>query len=359
MRNKLLLSLGLLVSMSSQSAFSAEVAGVTFSGFVDAQFQSASKSPYNSSSNLNSRGFSVHDGALYITRATKNTEVKVDIPFSLRDKGGKKIGTDSTGGDVFGQNSVDFDIATVRAQAYVSHKMENGFRWKLGQFDTSYGFEVNDTVDGTFTRQGYVYNYTDPFVHTGLQLGYDMNSTMGINVLVANRKDGGLQNDYISSTSTLSKRQLQYGLQFVSTGDIRYSVGALYQSTSTKNADLYADITLGKTFGSTAVDAEMSWNNNEFSGRSTVNTIAYLLNVVHTIDSTWSAGVRGEYLKNAFLPGSAAATESAYLVFAGPQMNVSELLKLKLDGFWDSKKVVSGATAVNAYGGQIAAVHRF
>ena len=239
------------------------VSPLLVSGFIDAQFQATSRHSFNGTSNQNSRGFSIHDGALYVSKSVGNGEAKLDIPFSLRDKGGKTIGsgTDSTGANVSvtAGNGVDFDIATVRAQAYVGQKYENGLRWKLGQFDTSYGFEVNDTVDIALSRQGYVYNYTDPFVHTGLQVGYDFSPTYGMNLLAANRKDSGLQRD----------DRLQYGIQFVSTSVFRWSLGGLYQKALNGLDDLYADLTIGSTFGNTAVDAEVSFNNNEVAAKST------------------------------------------------------------------------------------------
>jgi hypothetical protein len=324
---------------------------IQVSGFIDAQFQSTSRHTFNGTSNQNSRGFSIHDGALYVSKTIGSGEAKLDVPFSLRDKGGSSVGsgTDSTGAtvSVTNGNSVNFDIATVRAQAYISQKYENGLRWKIGQFDTSYGFEVNDTADVTFTRQGYVYNYTDPFVHTGLQAGYDFTSTFGVNLLAANRKDSGLQRD----------DRLQYGLQLVSTASFRWSLGALYQKALNGLDDIYADVTVGKTFGDFAVDAEMSLNNNEVTAKATPNTYGYLLNLVYSFSPRWSLGTRAEYLKNATIAG--VFNEKTYLVFAGPQLVLNEALRLKIDYMFDQKKANSGSANEKTHGVQLAVVHRF
>ena len=117
-----------------------------------------------------------------------------------------------------------------------------------------------------------------------------------------------------------------------------------------------SDPNLGYTFGGFAVDGEMSWNNNKGISSTTADTFGYLLNLLETVNGTWSFGARAEYVKDGVIAGQ--SSHETYLVFAGPQVNLTEALKLKIDYMGDRRH--AGADGwTTTHGGQIAAVHRF
>jgi len=69
-------------------------------------------------------------------------------------------------------------------QAYVAHKMDNGFSWTLGQFDAIIGMESNDSVNNKFVGTGVLYDLL-PSSHTGLLFGYDLSDALALNLIVA------------------------------------------------------------------------------------------------------------------------------------------------------------------------------
>jgi hypothetical protein len=203
------------------------------SGFIDAQAQI-------SSTGARKNGFLVNDGALYISHLTERLEAKIDIPFRMA-----------------GLETANFELGATRAQAYVSWKWNNGLRVKLGQFDTTFGLEANDTVDVPFTRQGIVYNSTDPFVHTGMMLSYDWAKELSLNFYLADPNDRGV----------MIGKNPQFGAQILYASELRLTAGALLTDVGVGWA-IYADTTAGVTLGKFTVDTEVNLNQSPTLTRS-------------------------------------------------------------------------------------------
>lgn len=290
-------------------------------------------------------GFTLNDGAVYLSKELSGSKVMVDLPFRLAS------GTPNGGG------SPNFELGIVRGQAYVEHKYANGFRWKLGQFDTSYGFEVNDTVDVAFTSQGIIYNNTDPFVHMGMQLGYDFTDKLGMNILVgAGPQDSGFM---------AKNEKPSFGLQFVSTADFRWSLGTIMDmvtavSDNKSALDMYFDVTLGKNLGNLAVDLEFNYKMAKSIQVGAADAMAdqkrmgILANIMYSFNETLSAGTRIEYASQ-----MNASTDKNLRVIVGPQMQMTPAMKVKFDYTLDQVTPYgAGATATTQHVLNLAAVFR-
>jgi hypothetical protein len=308
---------------------------LTVGGFVDGQLQASSEADMQ-------HGFLVNDGAIYISKSAGGASFLVDLPLRLAQSALPNV-----------------EVGTLKPQAYVAYQHSNGFRWKLGQFDTSYGLESNDSVAVAFTRQGNVYNFTDPFVHTGLQLGYDVSSRVGINLLLGSPADTG--------TLGASKR-LQSGLQVAVTGDTRFAVGGLVTAyPGLDDFGLYADITAGITSGKLAVDIEANWQKRPLdttpTGAKVKDGIAALVQAIYSATDKVSAGIRAEYITNISRRDPRAPVLSGYiksqvLVFVGPQYRITPDLQLKADySLQMDDNYVGGSDTI--HGAQAAAVYRF
>ncbi len=306
-------------------------------GFIDTQFH------YNSFNPLR-RGFVIQDGALYFTQAIQDLDMKIDIPFRMVQQG-----------------DTHFEIAYTKAQAFLGQKLSSGFRWKAGQFDTTFGFEGNDTTDIAFTRQGGVYYFTDPCVHTGVQLGYDFTSEMGLNFYMTNPNDRG----------TLSGNGIQYGLQLVKNStQFRFAPGFLINSNAAQQkTNIYLDLVTGLTFGALSIDAEMNYNYRaDLTNPDTqqpIQGIGLLIHTLYTVDDKLSFGWRGEYISQQAVPDPMGnlslqnPLKSQLLLFVGPQYYITKNIRLKLDYAYQHNTPFSNGRTQETHGVQAAAVLRF
>ncbi len=154
--------------MGSQFAVADTAESLKVGGFVDAQFHTTNDYSLT-------EGVTIHDGAVYVTMKSGKTEAKLDIPF----KANFDIASNSTEG-------ANFALGRTKMQAYITHAYDFDFSWKLGQFDTIYGFELNDSPDLVLSRQGFIYNNMIPFMHSGLLLSYKFANYFTFNALASN-----------------------------------------------------------------------------------------------------------------------------------------------------------------------------
>lgn len=73
-------------------------------------------------------------------------------------------------------------------QAYVSADYDNGMAFKLGQFDTIYGFE-NQSYGYEFVESGYIDRIMLPTVHQGVKATYSLNEDVSLSAIVGSRFD--------------------------------------------------------------------------------------------------------------------------------------------------------------------------
>ena len=173
----------LLTGLTATAAYAAHD-GVHVGGFVDAQYHQTTK-PYMT------EGFNVYDGAAYLSKELGSGRVFVDLPFNSQR-------ADNTSTSTAGAN---FSFAQTKAQAYVEQKYASSLSWRLGQFDTIYGYEALDSNERFFARTGAIINYVTPDEHAGILMGYDLAPAANFQALVANAADQG----------ALRQKEIEYG----------------------------------------------------------------------------------------------------------------------------------------------------
>lgn len=210
------LKLGLMSGfiLLSGAARAAEGEGLKVGGFVDAQYNWQKQTGSDTSS------FGVHDGALYLGKTMGMGEVMVDIPFA------------------YSGTTNEFKVGKDKAQAFVSWKYENGFGWKMGQFDSLYGAEANDSVDNVFSGTGKIKEFM-PTTHTGLQVSYEMSDLLGLHLVVANSYNNGAQT---------AGKSPDFGFKLASKFDtFKASVGGLFFKEAGKSGYII-DVNAGTKF---------------------------------------------------------------------------------------------------------------
>jgi hypothetical protein len=282
-----------------------EVAKFKVSGFIDAQFQTLL-------SDSNSPGFVVQDGALYLSHSLGNGEAKLDLPFQMLGTGGNS----------------NFAFANAKAQAYLTHACGSHITAKIGQWDTPYGVEVNDTADNFFSRQGLVYA-TNPVVHTGALLAYAPNDRFTANFFAANPHDTGNANG----------KNLEYGTQWSLGGPVRASVGAmLTRLKGTSITNHYYDGTLGATFGKFSLDFEANFLR---TSDAPLYDRRYLALLVANFTDRYSFGVRAEYADLKENTATSQSVQKQTELFVGPQIVLTPASRVRADFTWDHTDVAN------------------
>ena len=125
------------------------------------------------------RGFSVNDAALYLAKDFSNASAIVDLPFSSTYGSGGANG---------------FAFAQTKAQAYV-HMNFGALGVRVGQYDSFFGIEANDSIARFFANQGLLKGTgVTPLTHTGAQLVYSA-SRFTVRGQVANANGAGTMTD--------------------------------------------------------------------------------------------------------------------------------------------------------------------
>jgi hypothetical protein len=323
-----------LLSSVVLSAGISQAADLKVGGFVDGQYQWDNKGLTNT--------FKIQDGALQLAQHVDNAGFVLDLPFHTN------------------AGSMGLFVGTDQAQAFVDVRYDNGGRWKLGQFDSIYGFESNRTVDLFFTRQGQLHNAL-PKTFDGLLLGYDASKELGINLMVANPADAPF----------MAKQNPALGAQVTYKSDMgRAAVGYEMNKDSAANAtSSLIDVVVGGNFGALAVDLE----------GDVQKTLSYdsgkglLANVIYSVDDKLGLGVRGEYFKNwnvadasgaqVTFPAIGTAAPSAVNkgmdVTVGPSYAMSKNLRVRADYTFTSITAVENTDAVKAHAAAVSAVYKF
>jgi len=210
--NNMNFKIGLMGAMFvGGAAFAAD--GIKLGGFVNPVYNWAKGTPATNT-------FGINDGAIYLGKTLGMGEVMVDMPFSS---------------NVMGDGSVDIVAGFAKAQAYVNWKYENGFSWRLGQWDTPFGVEANDSADRFFSKAGGIKAHL-PTVHSGLLIGYDFSDTMGLHLIVANPHDTGLMTD----------GNPDYGAKLSTNMDgMKAALGFLYKTPAVGDSTWLVDVVVG------------------------------------------------------------------------------------------------------------------
>lgn len=302
-----------------------------FHGFFDTQYQyrKNSKSP----------GFQIYDGALYVSKSFDKLEFSVDLPFSWRGMTTQTSYEDTNSDGNLDTavesetNTNDFKFASSKAQAYAKYTFDNGVYIQGGQFDTIYGFELNDSKDLALTTPGAVFNAALPVTHLGVLAGYSLDiningrdlGTFGVKGLVSNPQNQGSSNG----------SNLEFGGQLTFANDsIRFAAGYLgwNQDGPAGMYSLY-DVVAGFTWERITFDAEFDMKKVGAADAG----LALMAHAVISVTDPLSLAARGEWIKK-------MGNHSLYQGTFGPQYKVNDNLKMKADYTFTRTQEVSGGT---------------
>lgn len=223
------------------------------SGYIDAQFRWAPADDLDASPSISiypedKNTFLINSGAFKISHRVGRTHAHLDIPFRRDDDD---------------ENSNTLVLAEDYAQAYVTHYYDHGFWWTLGQFDTAFGFEANDSNEILFTRQGLLYNIVTRGIrtHTGLLLGYH-NHGFTVNVIAANSNQNGIHGAGDDAPGTTKDEEFAYGLKLGwKNEEFRGSLGGLFNTADGKYNDGVDDENFETE---TLLDVQLGWTAHRF-----------------------------------------------------------------------------------------------
>lgn len=214
---------------------------LTVTGFLDMRF--ASYRSADSAINEKTRsGFLLEDGAIYFSVKKENLEAAIDLPFSRNG--------------LITSDTSDLSLSKTKSQIYGRYHFSKTMHLTFGQFDTVYGFELNDSKDRVFGNVGLAYSQTLPVVHTGTYLSY-LENGFTLRALIANPSDRQTFGNDPADSST------EYGGIFgYSNAWMRFQTGFLTRavanlSNGQSNRTLFDNL-LGFTIGQFELDFQYS-----------------------------------------------------------------------------------------------------
>jgi hypothetical protein len=316
-------------------------------GFIDAQVGSRlSGTPEES---LNSE---IADAAVYLSKELGRGKVMVDLPFSFTAANAALPAPFGTSYDSA------FRAFNTKAQAYINWSYDFGLSWQLGRFDSPFLNEANDTVGlGAFATQGHLFSLL-PRMHNGLMLTYGTGpvTLMGI----ASRQDG-----------TVGAREagenLEYGVMGKWTHDAMYVGAGLYMhnpgtaGTANTNSHQIIEVMAGTKMSDWTIDAQALFTKTAIASAESGIGLGATIN--YAVDKTWSVGIRPNYSSK--VAGAATAhtgvntTGSTLEVAVGPQVNLTDDLRMRANYTYTSVKATSSATAANTSDWTLSAVYKF
>ncbi len=300
---------------------------VKLGGFVDAQGIYTKVDP--EANNTGVAGWEINDGAIYLSSQMGETKFMLDLPFAY------------TATSAAGSNNNDFSWAQDKAQAYMDWNQGN-WGFTLGQFDTPFGFEVNDSIGNTFTSQGLLYASSGtPVTHTGIMVHADL-GVVTAKAIVSNSANQGNKNaDNFELGGQLSYAQ----------DNMRGSFGYVYLDLGAKVRH-YVNFMAGATFDKIAVDAEFNILKNN-TVATTDTGYGFLLNGVFSATEDMNLAAKFEMGKK--LPSN----YSTWLMAFGPQYAVNSAMKLKADYTLSNVEATNGATEIKTHTVAVAGQYSF
>jgi len=312
----------------------------SFSGFADVRYSNYSIKDLGTTSGHPQSGFALEDGAVYGSYEGEKLSVMFDLPFRRS----------ATGGVSSNANVV---LGETKAQAYLTYKFHEMFSAQVGQFDTLYGVELNDSKDRLFGTAGIVYNATLPIVHTGMVLDFHMNGGY-LKALVANPSDRG---SYGAATNPDDNTEygaaLGYSNDFIR-GQIGYLARPINKATGTeKGTRSLLDFILGTTYGPFSIDLEYNMvdNPNKNTLTPTINTDsedagqAFLALASYKFNDEFLFAVRYESLTNDPFGDSTATVDKASSIGGAFHYTMDEHIQLRTE-YVATETTPVGANAV-------------
>ncbi len=292
---------------------SSESSPFKLGGFIDFRFANyvvPKDSPDVATANAES-GFILEDGAFQASYEKDKVSVTLDVPFRRALAGdATKTGAQYNAGNVivFGAD---------KTQAFGKYKAASNFTMYLGQFDTLFGVELNDSKDRVFGKTGLVYDLTLPVVHSGVM------AEVGLGSITTKLFAANPNNKVSYGTSSSNDATNEYGVAFSYSSDMfRGQVGGMTRlidklGQTTQGQRTLIDVIVGGTFGSLSVDLEYNQltdptkNTLTAAATDTENAGVGILGLInYKFSDEFSAGVRIERVTDDPVGGSSAGVKS-------------------------------------------------
>jgi hypothetical protein len=346
--------------LTSTSAFAQSASDLKISGFADLRLTSIQYDESSGSNGYPDSGFSLEDGALYFEYKKDNVTFFLDAPFRRQkdsDRSGTATDTQSNGSNVlFGSD---------KAQIYGKISTELGVDVTLGQFDTIYGVEANDSKDRFFSVGGLIYEKFLPTVHMGAMATYSLQGAY-VKAFAANPKGKGT----LGTEATTKDENFEYGAAVgysneMYRGQIGYLSRGIRKANAVDNGQrALLDVTAGITWAGISFDLEYSSlaDDSKNTLTSTVNTdsedtaTGMMALVTYGVTDALTVGVRYEAIANdPYLESTDKATATAL----GVSYTWSPAFQTKLDGIQYVITPVGSGTERTDKRFEIASVFRF
>jgi Putative beta-barrel porin-2, OmpL-like. bbp2 len=228
------------------------------------------------------RGFTLNDAALYLNKDFgRQIRGQIELPFT---------------GDSSGKTSA-FAFANDRSQAYIEVDRWSPVFFKVGQYNSYFGHEANDSRGRFFADLGAIKGLILPKTHTGLQAGYQ-NSKVAFAGQIVDP----------SGTNTMTGGNPEIGLNGrMDTGSFFGSLGFSWNESKTSptadKTNLIFDVVGGVESEKLQVNGELDITRSAGSDKTgfAIGTFGKF-----NITEDAAVGARLEYLKNVSAPATFA-----------------------------------------------------
>lgn len=323
----------LLTAFAAILVSSVSYADTKVGGFADAQFQYLG----GSNNDAATKAFVVNDGALYFSHEAGNSSVMIDVPFAVADG--------------------ELAIGGMHSQAYVSQKM-GSVTFSLGQMDSFYGFESNDSANNRFAADTGLAHALSPQSHLGVSAMYSAGA-LGLNLVLA-------QSNYFSAQPLApgqpeapiapDENDMEYGAELTYGADMWNLSAGYFMGKTNGESSSYMEAQLGLSMGQLGLT--VGYNSRDMNQENDANVM--YANLGYTVNDEWSLGFRGEMAKNTLttnVDGSIQPAASETQFTFGPSHKYSSNLTIRADFTYNSLELTEGAEKMNSSSVLLAGVY--
>lgn len=241
------------VTAAPVAAVASAASSFQFSGYFDFGLNNLSVSNGANFTGGPESGFTLQDGAIYVGYQKDKLSFVLDVPFRRQEN--RDLGV-TTAPNASNSNNAIFGAD--KFQLYAKYKINDEADVVIGQFDTIFGVEVNDSKDRYFEKTGLVYDSILPVTHAGAMFEYTKSGAYFKGFAADPNNKGSLG----TSTGNQGDTNYEYGGAVgYSNDNVRGQVGGMTRPVN--KADLenggkrnLLDVTAGATWKSFSIDFE-------------------------------------------------------------------------------------------------------
>ena len=289
---------------SAVRAPSSDPSPFKFGAFADFRYTQVSEHNDPNIANANAEsGFGLEDAALYANYDKDKVSVVADLAFRrAKDKDFNSAATTPEQ-----SSNANFSLGLEKSQLYAKYRIIPELAATLGQFDTIFGVEVNDSKDRVFGRTGLVYEQALPVTHAGFMLDY-ARSGFAAKAFVANPGGKGSRG---TSTAGDDHEELAGSLGYSNEwirGQAAYITRKIQRAVGGVNYGRRSvtDLILGTTLGGFSFDLEAAFvsdaNKNTLTSTDSADLEnagqAYMVLASYRVIEPLLLGARYEWTRN-------------------------------------------------------------